>query len=188
VKWARTFKKCWNPHRGRPNTTLSSSRCRRRVSSSTCSPTNTISACTSFQTHLQGAGLAEILPLSISRRLAVTTALEGRECLADPEVFDRRIRGGRGGRRRQVAGGRAHRASPDTGEQLAQGLISNAVDFSTGLQVATFPTVSKAIQHHTFTAASFPSAIVTGGRLRSISTTSAPLQQSEVPLGDQLSD
>jgi peptide/nickel transport system substrate-binding protein len=31
---------------------------------------------------------------------------------------------------------------PDTGEQqLAQGLISNAVDFSTGLQVATFPTV-----------------------------------------------
>ena len=33
---------------------------------------------------------------------------------------------------------------PDTGEQqLAQGLISNAVDFSTGLQVATFPTVFK---------------------------------------------
>ena len=31
---------------------------------------------------------------------------------------------------------------PDAGEQqLAQGLISNAVDFSTGLQVATFPTV-----------------------------------------------
>ena len=31
---------------------------------------------------------------------------------------------------------------PDTGEQqLAQGLISNAVDFSTGLQVATFETV-----------------------------------------------
>jgi peptide/nickel transport system substrate-binding protein len=34
---------------------------------------------------------------------------------------------------------------PDAGEQqLAQGLISNAVDFSTGLQVATFPTVFKA--------------------------------------------
>jgi peptide/nickel transport system substrate-binding protein len=33
---------------------------------------------------------------------------------------------------------------PDTGEQqLAQGLISNAVDFSTGLQVNTFPTVFK---------------------------------------------
>lgn len=31
---------------------------------------------------------------------------------------------------------------PDAGEQqLAQGLISSAVDFSTGLQVATFPTV-----------------------------------------------
>jgi peptide/nickel transport system substrate-binding protein len=33
---------------------------------------------------------------------------------------------------------------PDAGEQqLAQGLITNAVDFSTGLQVATFPTVFK---------------------------------------------
>jgi len=33
---------------------------------------------------------------------------------------------------------------PDTGEQqLAQGLITNAVDFSTGLQVNTFPTVFK---------------------------------------------
>ena len=61
------------------------------------------------------------------------------------KVMDRRdFLVGRGGGRRQVAGGRADRAAAGYGEQqLAQGLISNAVDFSTGLQVATFPTVFK---------------------------------------------
>ena len=62
---------------------------------------------------------------------------------------------------------------PDTGEQrLAQGLISNAVDFSTGLQVATFPTVFKGNPNIiTYTGRELPSATSTGGRLRFISTT-----------------
>ena len=51
---------------------------------------------------------------------------------------------------------------PDTGEQqLAQGLISNAVDFSTGLQVATFPTVFKGNPNIiTYTGRELPMAIV----------------------------
>jgi len=79
---------------------------------------------------------------------------------------------------------------PDTGEQqLAQGLISNAVDFSTGLQVATFPTVFKGN----------PNIITYTGRelslrqLRLVADVAlsqqraASLQQSKIPLGDQLS-
>ena len=80
---------------------------------------------------------------------------------------------------------------PDTGEQqLAQGLISNAVDFSTGLQVATFPTVFAAnpnIVTHTGTRAAL--------RLRRLVADVAlpelragAFQRPEIPLGDELSD
>ena len=80
---------------------------------------------------------------------------------------------------------------PDTGEQqLAQGLISNAVDFSTGLQVATFPTVFKGNPKIiTFTGRELP---VWQRRLVADLALSqqraASFQRSEVPLGDQLSD
>ena len=80
---------------------------------------------------------------------------------------------------------------PDTGEQqLAQGLISNAVDFSTGLQVATFPTVFKGNPNIiTYTGRELPY-----GNCRLVADLAlsqqraCPVQQSEVPLGYQLSD
>ena len=85
------------------------------------------------------------------------------------------------------AGGASRRASgklpeverivllPDAGEQqLAQGLISMPSTSSTGLQVATFPTVFAGNPNiTTFTGKNCPGATSTGGRPRSTSTASA---------------
>ena len=80
---------------------------------------------------------------------------------------------------------------PDTGEQqLAQGLISNAVDFSTGLQVATFPTVFDGNPNIT----TFTGQRAALRQCRLVADVALPelragaLRQSEIPLGDQLSD
>ena len=145
------------------------------------------------QAHLRGPGLAEVHRVRPRQGLAGHHGpVEGRERLADPESV--RPQGLLVGRRRGVGKLPAVERIvllPDTGEQqLAQGLISNAVDFSTGLQVATFPTVFKGNPNIiTFTGRElpygnvdwWPTSLYLNNERRAV-------QQSEVPLGDQLSD
>ena len=74
-------------------------------------------------------------------------------------------------------------------QQIAQGLISNDIDFTTGIQVDRSRRSSRATRRSPPTAArSRRTATWTGGRPRSTSTREAAVRQPGLPLGDQLLD
>ena len=197
VKWGKDVQEVLDrPPRSTPTRRCSSSRCRRRVSSTTCSPTNTISACTSFRSISSRARTGtKFTAFDLEKGWPVTTGPWKVVNVSPTQKVLDRARFAGGAWRRASASCRRSSAScfcPDTGRAAAR--PGPHLERRRLLDRIAGRDLPDRLQGQSRTSSTFTGRELPFGNVDWWPTSlylnceRPPLRQSEIPLGDQLSD